>query len=70
MTERVNSQAIDLVWGAKAIGLEINRSPRQTYWLLESGRVPAKKIGDQWVAERGKLRAALVGEAASDTGVA
>lgn len=69
MAEKVNPQ-IDLVWGAKAIGQEINRNARQTYWLLESGRLPAKKIGDQWVAERGKLRAALVGDGALDTKVA
>ncbi|MER9169852.1 DNA-binding protein [Mesorhizobium australicum] len=48
---------IDLVWGAAEIGKEINRKPRQAFHMLETGLLPAKKVGNQWVAERGKLRA-------------
>lgn len=47
---------IDLVWGAASIGKEINQSARQTFYMLESGFLPAKKVGNRWVAERGKLR--------------
>ena len=32
----------DLVWGAEAIGREIDRSPRQTFYLLATGAIPAK----------------------------
>ncbi|TGS89482.1 DNA-binding protein [Mesorhizobium sp. M3A.F.Ca.ET.174.01.1.1] len=52
------------VWGAKAIGQEINRSERQTYHMLEQGLLPAKKVGDQWVADANALHALIKGEAA------
>lgn len=45
-----------LVWGAAAIGKEINASPRQTFYLLQKGLIPARKVGDQWVASREELR--------------
>ena len=49
--------SFDLVWGAKQIAKEIKRDTRQTFYLLEKGHIStAKKVGDQWVAERGKLR--------------
>lgn len=51
------SASIDLVWGAAEIGKEIKRKPRQTFHMLEKGLLPARKVGNQWVAERGKLRA-------------
>jgi hypothetical protein len=45
----------DIVWGASAIGRVINRSPRQTFWLLENGAIPAQKIGNLWSASRARL---------------
>ena len=40
-----------IVWGAKAIGLVINRNERQTFYLLESGHIScAKKLGNNWAA--------------------
>ncbi|SFT71515.1 hypothetical protein [Mesorhizobium sp. YR577] len=46
----------DIVWGVSEIGKLINRSERQTYYLLERGLIPtAKKIGSQWVASRRAL---------------
>ncbi|QKC86451.1 DNA-binding protein [Mesorhizobium sp. NZP2077] len=56
------AQSIDLVWGAENIGKEINQKPRQTFYMLEAGLLPAKKVGTKWVAERGKLRAFFIGE--------
>jgi hypothetical protein len=50
------------VWGAKCIAQEIGRNPRVTFYLLEQGLIPAKKIGVQWVSTRRQLRAALAGE--------
>jgi hypothetical protein len=47
--------SLDLVWGADAIAAAIGRSPRQTFHMLDSGQLPAKKVGNRWVAERGKL---------------
>jgi hypothetical protein len=51
----------DAVWGATAIGRVINRSARQTFHLLESGALPARKVGKSWVASRRKLRELVEG---------
>jgi hypothetical protein len=58
-----NEDTSDLVWGCDAIGQIINQSGRQTYYLLEKGRLPARKIGAKWVASRGRLLAFLRSEA-------
>ncbi|WP_246684049.1 MULTISPECIES: DNA-binding protein [unclassified Mesorhizobium] len=47
--------SMELVWGAEAIALLIGAKPRQTFHLLETGQIPAKKVGGRWVAERGKI---------------
>ena len=46
------SDALDLVWGIKAIGSVIGRSDRQTYDMLVSGHLPARQVGHRWVAKR------------------
>jgi hypothetical protein len=61
------SLADDLLWGVKPISEEINRNERQTFHLLENGRLPAKKIGGRWCASRIGLRrhfAELLGQVA------
>lgn len=45
----------ELVWGASAIARIIGRTDRQTFHLLQSGELPAKKVGDRWVADRDEL---------------
>jgi hypothetical protein len=55
------SLADDLLWGVKPISEEINRSERQTFHLLENGRLPAKKIGGRWCASRIRLRRHFAG---------
>ena len=57
------TEPLDPIWGAKAIGEEIGRSPRSTFYLLESGAIPARKVGTLWVASRRELRRALFGKA-------
>jgi hypothetical protein len=52
------------LWGAVAIGLAINRSPRQTVYMLERGLIPASKVGKSWVTTPRRLRERLVGEVA------
>lgn len=52
------------VWGAKAIGKEIGLSERQAYHMLEKGLLPARKVGDKWVADARQLHAVISGEAA------
>jgi hypothetical protein len=40
-----------IAWGARRIGEEINRTERQTHYLLETGQIrAARKIGAQWCA--------------------
>lgn len=57
------NEQLDLIWGAEAIAKVIGRTPRVTFHLLASGSIPAKKVGDRWVAERGKLIAFFMEEA-------
>jgi hypothetical protein len=53
----------DLLWGAAAIAAVIGRSPRATFYMLESGGLlPARKVGGRWVASRRKLLNALAGD--------
>jgi hypothetical protein len=51
-----SSLGFDLLWGSRAISKEINRSARQTFHLLETGQIPASKIGGRWCASRSALR--------------
>jgi hypothetical protein len=46
----------DLIWGVAGIGREIGRNARQTFHLLENGRLPAKKVGGRWCASRAGLQ--------------
>ncbi len=55
---------LDLVWGAAEIGKVISANPRRTWYLLEKGMLPARKVGAQWVASRNRLRSFFLGEAA------
>jgi hypothetical protein len=49
----------EILWGARQIGEAINLAPRQTFNLLEHGKLPAKKIGKKWCAFRAELVASL-----------
>jgi hypothetical protein len=49
--------ANDLIYGAVAIGAEINRTPKQVYKLVENKRIPVGHLGNSIVASRGELRA-------------
>ncbi len=46
----------DLVWGVKAISETIGLTERQTLYLLETGRLPAKKVGRRWYSSISSLR--------------
>jgi len=56
---------LDLIWGAAAIGKVIRKGRSATYHLLEQGRLPAKKVGEQWVSRRSELERALSAEIAA-----
>lgn len=51
--------APEVIWGAEAIAEIINRTPRQTFALLDAGLLPAKKVGGRWMATRENLIAFL-----------
>ncbi len=55
---------IDLLWEVAEIAKAIGRTERQTFHLLQSGELPAKKVGGRWVAERGQLIRFFMGDAA------
>jgi hypothetical protein len=59
-----NEGAIDLIWEVSQIAKVIGRTERQTFRLLETGQLPAKKIGGRWVASRAKLIAHFMEDAA------
>jgi hypothetical protein len=47
---------LELVWGVGAIAAELNLTHRATYYLLESGALPAKKHRGRWVSSKPALR--------------
>jgi hypothetical protein len=53
---RASTLADYLIWGVTAISREINRNNRQTFHMLENGRLPARKVGGRWCASRNGLR--------------
>lgn len=59
-----NELAVDLLWGAKAIADEIGVGPRKTFYMLEKGMIPARKVGALWVSSRQRLRQHFSGTAA------
>jgi hypothetical protein len=52
----------EVLWGAEQIGDFINKSKRATFHLLETGKIPARKIGHQWTATRKELAAIFGGD--------
>ena len=62
MDNQQNADSLDLIWGAAAIGREINANPRRTFYYLQNGLIPAKKVGELWVASRKVLHRRFLGE--------
>lgn len=46
----------DLIWGIKGIAEEIGKSERQAFHLVDTGQIPAAKVGGRIVASRSRLR--------------
>lgn len=64
--DRLAAPENDFVWGAKAIADEINRTVRQTYYLIEKKGLPVHRIESggtkaMLVASKRRLREWLVG---------
>ena len=62
----MDSKSGDLLWGAKAIAAAVERSERITFYLLETGAIPAQKVGGRWCASRARLLAYCSGDNAFD----
>ena len=54
-----------VLWGAKAIGAEVDRTERQAFYLLEVGLLPGTKIGKTWTSTPRRLREHILGETAA-----
>ena len=65
MIENSNQRKPTGVWGGRAIGKAINKPARATYWLLENGIIPARKVGRQWQTTDVEIEAFLKGEGGS-----
>ena len=61
MDEGRSDKHLDLIWGVDPIAAEVGLTRRQTYHMLENGRLPAKKVGGRWCASRKGLRAFFSG---------
>lgn len=59
-----DTKPMELLWEVSEIGKLIGRNERQTFHLLSTGQLPAKKVGGRWVAERSKLIAFFMEDAA------
>jgi hypothetical protein len=49
------TDTLDLIWGCKGIAAAIGRTERATYGMLEAGELPARQVGQRWVASRKQL---------------
>lgn len=52
---KTENDGLDLVWGLAAISKVIGRTSRQTHYMLSTGKLPARQVGNRWVAERSNL---------------
>lgn len=64
--KNADDNSLDLVWGATDIACALDlpgpSGRRKVFRLLETGAIPARKIGGSWVASRTKLRRHVVGD--------
>jgi len=59
-----HSENLELIWGIGGIAAAIGQSFAATAYMLHQGQIPARKVGERWVAERGELVAFFKGKAA------
>ncbi len=57
-TREAGAEALrdDLIWGIRGIAEEIGKSERQAFHLVDTGQIPAAKVGGRVVASRARLR--------------
>jgi hypothetical protein len=57
----MDTDSLDILWGADAIGAYLNVPRRRAFYLLERRFVPARKIGATWTSSKAELRNFLTG---------
>ena len=66
----MSEKKLDLIHGAEAIGKAIGKTPRQAFWLLETGKIlGAVKVGRSWAVSY-RLLAKQFGVEVADQGEA
>lgn len=55
MNKRPDTDTLDLIWGAKAIAKVLGVTDRAVFHMLAKGELPARQVGQRWVASRRKL---------------
>lgn len=65
---KTENEGLDLVWGLSAISKVIGRTSRQTHYMLSTGKLPARQVGNRWVAERSNLIAFFMETSGVDCG--
>jgi hypothetical protein len=50
------SLPLDMLWGVEAIATYIDRDVRPTYYQLQQGYLPGKKVGRIWTSSKSALR--------------
>lgn len=61
---RSNAEKLDLIWGIGEIAAVIGISFAATAYMLREGQIPARKVGERWVASRERLNEFFSGKAA------
>lgn len=63
--DMVDKNRLDLIWGVGPIGELIGRTYKQTYHMIQNGRLPmVKRVGERYVASRQKLVEFFLGDTA------
>jgi hypothetical protein len=58
------------IWGAEAIGVVIERTEPETFYLLGNGHLDASKVGGRWTSTPRRLLQSLARAAERDTNAA
>nr|WP_029924511.1 hypothetical protein [Ochrobactrum sp. UNC390CL2Tsu3S39] len=62
--DKQQDQQADIIWGIGEIAAAIGQSFAATAYMLKKGHIPARKVGERWVASRKKLNDFFMGDAA------
>jgi hypothetical protein len=62
-TMKAEKKVLDLIWGSREIGKDLNIPGARVQRLHDEGKLPfVKKVGGQLCAERGAMRRYFIGD--------